>query len=317
MPNFKKRTTNIEFALNTDARWRAFWQAIYNGILAVSSWTAASDTGQANFSTMLRPTATNQETGYVMFDVPAETGGFPVYKVRIGFRSQGNDTSGLAMSVEVGTATNGAGTITSAKYAYTFGMVDQINAIAGSYLANMFFCGDDADLWVAMNPNTIGRSLAFSLVRTKTKATGAKNANGYSFASRAWGNNTGGSFEGQTQALISPTGAVSWSDTKMIHLTAGHGTGNSGRTFSGPLETYYYPTLEPHRLSTATTNFVSYYTADIPVPLQNQDMVMNGVTYSCMPLGEFSVGNNNLIQHWLGNINASWSVMIPFQGTTV
>jgi hypothetical protein len=91
-----------------DTDHRSFAQGIHDMLIAAGA-LQTSDTGQANLTTITRPTA-NNVSGYEMFRFnDAEHATLPIY-VKIEYATGGLATI-PALKVTVGTGTNGAGTI--------------------------------------------------------------------------------------------------------------------------------------------------------------------------------------------------------------
>jgi hypothetical protein len=98
---------------DTLAHFNAWGQGISNGILA-AGLTKTADTGQINWGTNATiPSTTSQTIGYEVWQfTDALQSTAPVY-VRLGYGSNGSQASTPQITVTVGTATNGAGTITA------------------------------------------------------------------------------------------------------------------------------------------------------------------------------------------------------------
>lgn len=105
---------NIQPTNSTDALFRLWAVFLRDAIL--SGLVQTADTGQMDFTTVLAPTAANVKKGYIiarMDDALQATK--PVY-VRIDFGS-GNVTNSPGIWIQIGTGTNGAGTISGSVFA--------------------------------------------------------------------------------------------------------------------------------------------------------------------------------------------------------
>jgi hypothetical protein len=95
---------------NTDANFRAWINEINNALIAFG-WTATSDTGQINFSTVTRPTATSTIAGYAMYQMGDSLQSTTAVFMKLEFGT-GTTTDCPRMDVTIGIgATDGAGTI--------------------------------------------------------------------------------------------------------------------------------------------------------------------------------------------------------------
>lgn len=99
------QTSNTIIDHTTDAGFRT-WASEMDSQFIAMGWTATADTGQINFTTVLRPTS-NTEGGYKMYNL----GGTPTLYAKIGF---GTSSSANIPTIwlTLGTGTNLAGTIT-------------------------------------------------------------------------------------------------------------------------------------------------------------------------------------------------------------
>jgi hypothetical protein len=96
---------------STDAEFRAWVAAVKAGIEVGSFWVQTADTGQIDPATVTKPTSTNADKGYLMY-VNNPGGGLPAMYMRVGLGA-GSTTLLPRLSIRLGTATNGSGTLTN------------------------------------------------------------------------------------------------------------------------------------------------------------------------------------------------------------
>jgi hypothetical protein len=110
-------STKIQPSNSTDALFQA-WIAFVRDVFLNGAWVQTSDTGQVNFSTVTKPTLANEKRGFIIVRMDDELQGTkPVY-ARIDFGS-GSNANFPAIWVELGTGSNGSGTITGSFFGPT------------------------------------------------------------------------------------------------------------------------------------------------------------------------------------------------------
>lgn len=102
--------TNIPFAFTTDAEFRAFCQAVHDAITALGL-VNTSDTGQINLSTVTAPAGTFTFQGYKIYRFDDTLQATKPVFIKVEFGSASNLQTRPALRFNVGTATNGAGTL--------------------------------------------------------------------------------------------------------------------------------------------------------------------------------------------------------------
>jgi len=109
-----KNQRDIQPSNSSDALFRAWCVFLRDAVL--NGWVQTSDTGQMDFTTVTAPGAANTKKGYIIVRMDdALQGSFPVY-MRIDFGS-GNVTNSPGIWLEIGTGSNGSGTITGSVFA--------------------------------------------------------------------------------------------------------------------------------------------------------------------------------------------------------
>ncbi|HEY8562786.1 MAG TPA: hypothetical protein VIL74_20580 [Pyrinomonadaceae bacterium] len=95
---------------STDALFRAWVKSVIDGLIAVGLVQTA-DTGQINTTTVLAPTAGNQNRGYAIFQLNDTLQSTSPYFFKFEFGSGTGGANTLWMGVTVGHSTNGSGTL--------------------------------------------------------------------------------------------------------------------------------------------------------------------------------------------------------------
>lgn len=135
-------TANVLPTSATDADFRNWIAAIIAGITGVG-WVQTGDTGQVNTATVTVGAVANTERGYAMFRT--NDGVSNIY-LRLGFTSGGTGNLGRPrMNIQVGTGTNGAGTLTG----FVTGVVTPSNFVQ-SPAQTCYFSGTTSRLCVLM-----------------------------------------------------------------------------------------------------------------------------------------------------------------------
>lgn len=153
--------SSISPYVTTDAQFRTVGQAISNGIAAVG-WVKTADTGQVNWSTVTIPTASGSAGApfeiYRMADSLQATDPF---FLKIQYGRWNNNTNYISLFISVGTATDGAGNLTSIPNSgVSVSSAQQITpnwALGISDIpGNCYFVGDTSSLWISLWPNWNG-----------------------------------------------------------------------------------------------------------------------------------------------------------------
>lgn len=159
-----------------DTNFRA-WITAAHDMLVGMGLVQTSDTGQADFSTLAKPTSGNTMAGYRMYRFnDSLQGTAPVFvKLEVGTGSSATTTFGSR--VTVGSSTNGAGTISSVAQCNS-GLV---NLSTSTYTGTnpIYGCHTEAAAWACFyNKSTsVGAVLAFAIFRT-CDAAGAPTVDG-------------------------------------------------------------------------------------------------------------------------------------------
>lgn len=178
-----------------------------------------SDTGQVNTATVTKPASGNQVAGYLIHrfndSLQSGAGSLPVF-IRTQFGT-GSTSSQLSINVQIGTGTNGAGTLTgqvSAGFYYSF---------ATAAAENYYFSGENGNrITVAGGlSNTTTNNLLLNIERLRD-ASGAATSGGITTLSSVYGYSSttnkaqhqvlppSGSIITQQWAPIWPEPAQSW-----------------------------------------------------------------------------------------------------------
>jgi hypothetical protein len=104
-----KSLVSVAPDLSTDAGFRAVITAVKTGIEAMG-WTQTSDTGQINFSTVLKPSSNNQVRGFAIWQATDALSATKPMLLRLDFGSGGGGAGVLRITPSAGSATDGAGT---------------------------------------------------------------------------------------------------------------------------------------------------------------------------------------------------------------
>lgn len=149
----------------TDAEFRAWGSEISDQLLAMG-WVKSADTGQIDWTTVLKPTAADQSRGYEIWGMgDALQAASPVY-LKIEYGSAGSTTiPGIWLTV--GFATDGAGNLTGTQQTTRVQIVS--NGTATSTTSNCVFSGGTS--WFGcilyVNSPTVLHTHWFSVERTK------------------------------------------------------------------------------------------------------------------------------------------------------
>lgn len=138
--------TSISHDITTDAGFRAWSQKIHDGLAAVGL-VQTSDTGQINLTTVTTPAVNSTDAGYEIwrFSDAAQSTDPIFFKVSYG---RGGAAARPRMSVQVGTGSNGSGTLTNPNTAQPLG--PNSTPAATGYIA---ICFRDGALSLAWSPD--------------------------------------------------------------------------------------------------------------------------------------------------------------------
>lgn len=276
----------IAFDMTSDATFQTWTQAIHNALTTVGLVQTA-DTGQINFSTTTRGTG-----GYAIYrfsDTLQSTA--PIY-LKIVFGNGG--TSSPAWTVQLGTGTNGAGTLTGT-YTQTAG--SKSAATASTTAVPCYFSSDGSYLVMACGVGPAGAGTIYQLLvvdRTRN-SDGSANTDGlYAFVfpwssvnypqcnalrfsgtaqlNRNWGYGTNAVFPNDNGPSASPTGA------------AVNNTGVVGTDIMIFPHVPYCPEAEYPALAA-----VGVYQSDVAVGVTFSATV-NGAAHTYLALGAYAGG---------------------------
>jgi hypothetical protein len=166
----------------TDAQFRTWCQFFDNLLVTTGGWTHMADTGQANLTTIVRPASAGQFNGYKVYTMADALNATHPVVMRLDF-GWGGTTATPALMVQIGTGSDGAGTITGS-IAGPFTITNGTNSSA----TNNYGSADTNRVQFLMGiSNTNVAGIMFTLERTKD-ATGADTGDGLLLA---WSNPTG------------------------------------------------------------------------------------------------------------------------------
>lgn len=173
------RTTVTVIDQSTDAAFQT-WVAEYISMLTSVGLVQTSDTGQINTATVTRA-AVNTSAGYAIFRMnDSMQGSAPIF-FRFEFGS-GSAITTPRLLMNVGTATNGAGTLSGGDSAtqYTLSNVPPSSAVT---TRTSYACAVDGCVWLSWKLNGSGSSgilpMGFFMLARYTDSTGAPTAGGY------------------------------------------------------------------------------------------------------------------------------------------
>lgn len=204
----------------SDAGFRA-WVAELITTLTNAGLVQTADTGQINTTTVTRPAA-NTEGGYAIFrfnDTQQATA--PIF-LRIGFGTGGAATT-PRMQLTVGTASDGAGTISGAGIAATTFATTTPSSTITAYTTRVCvvngFCGL---MWKLGGAST---GLGFFTISRSVDTTGAATAEGASIYTHQASNTPA-----VTMARYSPAASVAMNTGTFCLIHGGHATSLVGAT---------------------------------------------------------------------------------------
>lgn len=155
-----QRTLPGTFTLDSDFR---SWGSGLSAQFAAVGLVKTADTGQIDWTTVLKPSAINQQRGYEIWRFnDALQATKPVF-IRIDFGSSGGAATTPGLWLTVGTGTNGAGTLT--------GQVSTTRQTSPSSAGAASYCsGSSSRLNLLSNGAASGTFQALCVERTKTGA---------------------------------------------------------------------------------------------------------------------------------------------------
>lgn len=222
----------------TDTEFRAIVNAVHTAMVTTAGFSVASDTGQFDLTTGTKPSVTSAEKGFRMYQ--SNDGVSPTYYVRIGFGA-GSALTTPRIFVNVGLATNGAGTLTG--NASGSGSVD---LTADTTARTCYMSYATGRLWMALCADhpTASSQMLVLLERFRTSA-GGNNTTGVSVVVR----NAAVSSSGPTMSGAVPVSGTVANGTSGIN----NGTGVVGA------DTYLSPiyTGKPHGALLSALGFFS------------------------------------------------------------
>jgi hypothetical protein len=159
-------TVNKIYDNSSDANFVSWAQAISTQ-LAAMGWVQTADTGQINWGTVTRPTATNTAQGYEVWRLDDTLQATKPFFAKIEYGS-GSSANHPAVWITVGTGTNGAGTLTGTVTARqqlaAGGNIAAAQVCKFSGANNRFVCA------LAPEYNNAANMIAFGFERTHDSA---------------------------------------------------------------------------------------------------------------------------------------------------
>ena len=189
---------------SSDAGFRA-WIAEFISMLTTAGLVQTSDTGQINTTTVTRP-ATNTSAGYAIFQMNDSQQSAAPILIRFNFGSGSAITTPL-ITCQVGTATNGAGTLSGGDSATTY-TICNVPPGNTTTACNSYACAVDGCFWISWKNNgsgtTGGLPMAMFFLARYTDSTGAPTSGGYStlFSSNTTSLSQGRSFNFSTSTAF-------------------------------------------------------------------------------------------------------------------
>lgn len=293
------RTLNVGPSNSTDAGFRAWINEINSALLAFG-WTATADTGQINFSTVTRPTATNTYPGYAMYQMGDSLQSTTAVFMRLDFGTAGStDAPGLKFILGIG-ATNGSGTITGIVTSQIT-MTGEVATTTQSYLRT---CGTSSSFcltaWLTGQPtsNTSFRGFVFCVERDQS-SSGADQANGISWVQ--WSVGTGGAITRQSQYVDAAGGLGTLESLCYAMVTASSSQSGGGVVGVGPIKTQYGAFRNPMKrlLIVSSPDFIGE---------TMQPVVIYGAQHNYLiqkPCVTISASLNG----WQSAANAAWAML--------
>ena len=157
------------------------WITEFIGMLTAAGLVQTSDTGQINPATVTRP-AVNAFAGYAIFRMnDTQQSAAPIFfKFQFGC---GSAITTPNITVAIGTATNGAGTLSGGDSATSFALAS-LPPLNTTTTRTSYACGVDGCFWISWKINGSGTSgplpMALFFLSRYTDSTGAPTSAGYS-----------------------------------------------------------------------------------------------------------------------------------------
>ena len=176
---------------STDADFRTWAQSVHDMLIA-AGLVQTADTGQINFATATRPAA-NTAGGYGMYRFnDAEQATLPIF-VRVSY-GQGNYANLPAIGLTVGTATDGAGTLTGTAVSGFSSYYQWRNAADAAGTSRPAYCSHaDGHLVIGFGLEFTAGYGATLIVERPKNGDGTRATDGYLF----WGEGSSGSATSQ------------------------------------------------------------------------------------------------------------------------
>lgn len=255
---------------NTDAEFRA-WGSALAAQFAAMGWVQTADTGQINWTTVLKPAAVNTFMGYEIWRMNDSLQATAPVFMRVDYGSSSNVLS-AALNVTVGTGTNGAGVIDPGNYPLFAPKANGNSAV----LQNCYISGNTNRLALAFSQSNTGSAFWFSIERSKD-AAGQDTGDSLLMS---WTDN---GHTGWKQASYQ-IGVGSQGETGIHALMPAAGTG------VGATDTAIYPLWFPRGpYLPFGLNALAYFTADIPALIAITATVY-GATHTFLPLSTAFAG---------------------------
>jgi hypothetical protein len=177
-------THTAGFNAPNDATFRA-WGSLFRAAIEAAGWVQTADTGQVNWVTVTAPAANTNGVYEVYRLDDALQATDPVF-LKVVYSRASNTNAGI-LRFQAGTASDGAGTITSAANTNTSVTAlsdaqNGMNAGAPAYSLRSYVGGDGSSLMVLLAPNDSGSAGAgggFLLERRRDPVTGEPAAGGF------------------------------------------------------------------------------------------------------------------------------------------
>lgn len=243
-----------------DANFRTWGKAVSDR-LAAFGWVKTADTGQIDWATVTTPSAYNTARGYEVWRMAdALQAQAPVFmKLEYGSGSGGSPAA-LGIWITLGTATNGAGTLTGqvgTRVQFSFS-----NEPSSTVAYRCVFSGDPGRFGMCLGVNTENANVYLWVVVERSKdAAGADTAEGVYRCGASWA--------GWQSQFLPMTGIVPANENNLGCMGPGAGTGMSGS------DVVLYP-IYPFNIDMKPPirGAAGYFKSDLP-----QDYTVQGSIY--------------------------------------
>lgn len=176
------RTLSTPCTNSSDANFRAWINELNSGLLG-NGWTAGTDTGQINFSTVTRPTAVNINQGFAIYKMGDSLNSTAPVTLRIDFGTGPNtDNPAATIKVALGNS-DGAGGFASTVFAVTYGLTQGTNGVGTS--ANIRSSGSSSAFVLHYWAYALGNSGWYFAIERDHDSTGADTATGVNIVAGA------------------------------------------------------------------------------------------------------------------------------------